>query len=174
MVLPYINVWINSLVKPSGCLPVLITLKDTLPSDDLTDADKVYIYRLRFLNCNLGWFSGPKKWWWWKKKIWWVSPVEKNSDIIRYWSNHILTIPVFYIRNRCSGKNFYRQFYLQSRNRDTEVENKHMDTKPTGKRGDGTNWEIGMNIYTLLYIQQTTNENLLYSTGNSTQCSVVT
>ena len=36
------------------------------------------------------------------------------------------------------------------------------------------NWEIGTDIYTLLGIKQKTNENLLYSTGNSTQCSVVT
>ena len=38
------------------------------------------------------------------------------------------------------------------------------------------NWEIGIDIYTLLtlYIKEITNENLLYSTGNSTQCSVVT
>ena len=40
----------------------------------------------------------------------------------------------------------------------------------------GMNWEIGIDIYTLLIlcIKQITNENLLYSTGNSTQCSVVT
>ena len=36
------------------------------------------------------------------------------------------------------------------------------------------NWEIGTDIYTLLCIKQITNENLLYSTGNSTPCSVVT
>ena len=34
---------------------------------------------------------------------------------------------------------------------------------------DGMNWDIGIDIYALLCIQQTTNENLLYSTGNSTQ-----
>ena len=38
------------------------------------------------------------------------------------------------------------------------------------------NWETGIDIYTLLIlcIKYITNENLLYSTGNSTQCSVVT
>ena len=36
------------------------------------------------------------------------------------------------------------------------------------------NWEIGMDIYTLLYIKQVTNKDLLQSTGNSTQCSVIT
>ena len=56
--------------------------------------------------------------------------------------------------------------YLQSRNRDTDVGNKCMDTKE--ERG-GVNWEIGIDIYMLLCV-----ETLLYSTGNSTQCSAVT
>ena len=42
-----------------------------------------------------------------------------------------------------------------------------------GREG-GMNWEIGIDIYAVLYIKQITNENLLYSIGNSTQCSVVT
>ena len=36
------------------------------------------------------------------------------------------------------------------------------------------NWELGNEMYTLLWIKWVTNENLLYSTGNSIQCSVVT
>ena len=49
-----------------------------------------------------------------------------------------------------------------------------MDTK--GEGGDGINWEIGtdIDILFILCIKQITNENLFYSTGNSTQCSVVT
>ena len=37
-----------------------------------------------------------------------------------------------------------------------------------GEGGSGKNWEIGMDIYTLLilFIKYITNENLLYSTGN--------
>ena len=35
------------------------------------------------------------------------------------------------------------------------------------------NWEIGIDIYTLLEIKQITNKDLLYSTGNSTQYSVM-
>ena len=35
------------------------------------------------------------------------------------------------------------------------------------------NWEIGIDIYTLLYIKQITNRNPLYSTGNSTQHSIM-
>ena len=41
-------------------------------------------------------------------------------------------------------KNEYRLSYLQSRNRDTNVENKCTDTK--GERGRGMNWEIGIDI----------------------------
>ena len=35
------------------------------------------------------------------------------------------------------------------------------------------NWESGIDIYTLLEIKQVTNKDLLYSTGNSTQYSVM-
>ena len=51
------------------------------------------------------------------------------------------------------------------------LENKCMDTE----RGGGVGWvETEVDIYTLLCIIQTTNENLLYSTGNYTRFSVVT
>ena len=43
-----------------------------------------------------------------------------------------------------------------------------------GKVGGGINWEIRIDTYTLLFIKQKSNENLLYSTGNSTQYSVMT
>ena len=45
----------------------------------------------------------------------------------------------------------YRWTYLQSRNRDTDIENKRMDTK--GGRGGGMNGGIGIDIYTLLCIK---------------------
>ena len=44
-----------------------------------------------------------------------------------------------------------RLTYLQSRNRDTDVENKLMDTKVG--RGGRMNWEIGIDIYALLCIK---------------------
>ena len=44
---------------------------------------------------------------------------------------------------------------------------------PGGKRG-GINWEIGTEICTLLYMKQITNKDLLYSTGKSTQYSLMT
>ena len=37
----------------------------------------------------------------------------------------------------------------------------------------GLNWKIGIDVYILLYIKQITNKDLLYSTGNSTQYSVM-
>ena len=43
-----------------------------------------------------------------------------------------------------------------------------MDTK-CGREG-GMNWEIGIDIYSLLCIKELANENLLCSTGNSVLC----
>ena len=57
----------------------------------------------------------------------------------------------------------------QSRHRGRE---KYMHTK-VGREG-GMNWEVGNSIYTLLCVKYIANDNLLYSTWNSTQHSVVT
>ena len=43
-----------------------------------------------------------------------------------------------------------------------------------GDRRSRMNWEIRIDIYTLLCIKEKSNENLLYGTGKSTQCSVLT
>ena len=45
-----------------------------------------------------------------------------------------------------------------------------------GWRGCRIGWEFGINMYTLLYLKQITNKDkdLLYSTRNSTQHSVIT
>ena len=56
---------------------------------------------------------------------------------------------------------------MQGRNRDTDVENKHMDTKGgkvpgAGGGGGGMNWEIDIDIYTPICIKWITNKNLLY------------
>jgi len=58
--------------------------------------------------------------------------------------------------------------FFQKRERVTDVENNLMVNK--GKRG-GINWETGIDIYTLLYIKQITNKDLLYSEGNSIFCN---
>ena len=44
---------------------------------------------------------------------------------------------------------------------------------PSGKVGGGINWEIGIDIDTVLYIKQITNKDLLYRPGNSAQYSVM-
>ena len=63
---------------------------------------------------------------------------------------------------------------MQGRNRNTDAENKRMDTK--GGRGGGMNWEVGINIYTLMCMECIANEGLLYGTGNATSlcCAVET
>jgi len=61
---------------------------------------------------------------------------------------------------------------LPSRNRDIDVENKLMATKV--EWGGGMSWEIETDIYRVLHIKEIINENLLYSTTNSSQGSVMT
>ena len=53
---------------------------------------------------------------------------------------------------------------MQSRNRDTDAENKCKDTKG-GKRGGGVGggvmyWETGIDMYTLMYIKWMTNKKI--------------
>ena len=61
---------------------------------------------------------------------------------------------------------------LAKQNRDTDSENKRMDTQ--GRKGGGMNWKMGIDIYPLLCIKQIANEILLYSRGNSAWYSVMT
>ena len=61
---------------------------------------------------------------------------------------------------------------MQGRNRDTDIRNECMDTGEG--RGSGMNWEIGIDIYTLPCVRQVASGNLLYSTGSTVRCSVVT
>ena len=61
---------------------------------------------------------------------------------------------------------WYRRTGLQGRNRDTDVENKRVDTKGgkwrVGGGGGVMSWEIGIDMYTLICIKWISNENLLY------------
>ena len=61
---------------------------------------------------------------------------------------------------------WYKWTYLQSRNRDTDVENEHMNTRE--ESGSEMNMVIGIDIYTLLCLKQIFNVTLMYNTGNST------
>ena len=58
--------------------------------------------------------------------------------------------------------------------RDKDAEKKCMDTG-VGTSGGRVNWEIGIDMFILLLlcIKYITDENLLCSSRNSTQCSVV-
>ena len=65
---------------------------------------------------------------------------------------------------------WYRWNYLQGRNRDSDVENGHVDTGAEW----GMNWEIGIPVCALPCVKWIPGGNLLYSTGSSARCSVVT
>ena len=60
---------------------------------------------------------------------------------------------------------------LQNRKRLTDLENKIMAAKEE-EWGEGIGRGLGIDMYTLLYLKWMTNKDLLYSTGNSTQCCV--
>ena len=72
-----------------------------------------------------------------------------------------------------SKKNDTKRTYLQNRSRLTDIENKTNYGYQRGRWG-GINWEFGINRYTLLYMKQINNKNLLYSTGNYIQYLVIT
>ena len=55
----------------------------------------------------------------------------------------------------------------------TDLENKLMVTRREGWVEEIVR-EFGIDMYTLPYLKWITNKDLLYSTGNSTQCSVMT
>lgn len=56
-------------------------------------------------------------------------------------------------------------------NRDVDVENRQVDTVE-GK--GGTHWESSTDIYTPTCVKQITSGKVLYSTGTSVRCSVMT
>ena len=60
---------------------------------------------------------------------------------------------------------------LRGRNRDTDIENGHVDT--VGEGEGGMNWEIRFDTNTLQCVKQIASGNLLHSTGSSAGCSVM-
>ena len=67
---------------------------------------------------------------------------------------------------------WYWWAYVQGRNRDTDIENRLVDTV-WGREGS-TSWERSMETDTLLHMKQIARGALLYNTGSSTWCSVTT
>ena len=101
------------------------------------------------------------------KKEWnWVicRDVDGHRDCHTQWSKSEREKQILYINAYMWNlEKLYRWTGLQGRNRDTDVENKRMDTK--GRKqggGGGMNWEIGIDVYTLICIKYITNKNLLY------------
>ena len=61
---------------------------------------------------------------------------------------------------------------MQNRKTDTDVENKHMDTK--GGNGNRTNWEIKMDTHTIDTTCKTDKREPAVEHRDPTQCAVVT
>ena len=62
--------------------------------------------------------------------------------------------------------------YLQAGNRDTDIENRLLNT--VVGRGAGMGWGVGIDIYTLTCVKQVASGNLQNSMGSSAPCSLVT
>ena len=62
---------------------------------------------------------------------------------------------------------------MENRNRHTDFKSKLMVTKGDRWRG-GMDWGFGIGMHILLYMEWIVNEDLPYSSGNSTQYSVIT
>ena len=94
-----------------------------------------------------------------KKERNWVicRDVDGSRDYHTEWSKSEREKQISYINTYMwSLEKWYRWTGLQGRNRVTDVENKRMDTKEGKCRrgsGDGMNWEIGIDIYTLIRIK---------------------
>ena len=86
------------------------------------------------------------------KKEWnWVicRDVDGPRDCHTEWSKSEREKQISYIKAYMWNlEKWYRWTCLQGRNRDTDAENKHMDTKG---RVNGMNWETGIDIYTNMY-----------------------
>ena len=95
-------------------------------------------------------------------KIW----IHKQNEGIHYVFSFRLCVPLV-------SSKWYKWTCLQNRNRVTDVGKKTYGYQ-VGRGWGGINWEIRIDIHTLLYIKFITNKNLLYSTGDSTQYSVMT
>ena len=67
------------------------------------------------------------------------------------WSKSDRERQIYDITYMWNLKKWYKWSYLQNRNRVTDIENKLMVTK--GESGGGISWDIGIDIYTLLYIK---------------------
>ena len=70
----------------------------------------------------------------------------------------------------CNIEKWYWWTYLQGRNRDSDIENRLMDT--VGKGEGEMNWESSIETYTLPRVKETANGKLPDRAGSSAWCSV--
>ena len=81
-----------------------------------------------------------------------------DYDNLNEVSQRQMSYAITYMRNL---KKMIQMNFLQDRSRLTDIENKpKMVTKGERWRG-GINWESGIDMYTLLYLKQITNKDLL-------------
>ena len=73
----------------------------------------------------------------------WIKPRDCHTEWSQKDKNKLININTY----MWNTEKWYRWSYLQSRNRDSDVENKSMDTKVG--RGGGMDWKIGIDIYTI-------------------------
>ena len=97
-----------------------------------------------------------------------------NLDIVVLNEEDQTKTTIIWYRLYAESKNKWT--YSQNRNRVTDIENQNKQPNLwlPGVKGEGINWETGTDIHTQLYIKWKTNKDLLYSTGNSTQYSIMT
>ena len=113
----------------------------------------------------------------WSIKLKWhvFSPqINLKPAYSHYLHKIVYHIPYYKIKHtnkKWNLEKWYRWAYLQSRNRDADVENGCVDTGGDGE--GGVNWEMGTDIYTLPYTQDRASGKLLYS-RSSAQCSMMT
>ena len=104
------------------------------------------------------------------KKEWNVicSDTDGLRDYHTTWSKSDRERQIYDITYKWNLNKWHKWIYLQNRDRLIDLENEHMVTRGEGWER-GTDWEFGMDTYTLLYLKCITNQDLLYSTGNSAQ-----
>ena len=126
----------------------------------------------------------------WIKKMWYIYIMEYYSAIkrdeigsfVKMWMNleSVIQSEVsqeeknkYSILTQVCGiqKNGTDEPICRGRNRDTDVENGHVDTEGEGE--GGMNWEIRFDLNNTIMCQIASG-NLLYNTGSSAQCSVMT